>query len=366
MQAKTTAMFSTYLESTYYHNTVRQWAFAIGLAVGVWLASKALYWASANILGRFTKRTSTRLDDLLLETLRQPLILLFTLVGFLAAYHQLEIPEHIDRWMERAYHAAVALSLTWLAVRVVDAMIREYLLPYAKRSDTSLDDHLIPMLRRGVRAGLWILGFIVALNNAGYNVGALLAGLGIGGLALAMAAKDTVANIFGGITVLTDKPFQVGDRIRIGGYDGTVLEVGIRSTRIRTLEGPVLVVPNFKFTDSMVENVSAEPARRILHQIGLIYETSPQQMQQAVDLLNRIVEDHQHVLEQDRIVSFNAFKEYSLNILFVCFIRKGADIFVTQSQISLAILERFNAAGLSFAYPTAVELQGNYTPPQPA
>lgn len=342
----------TFWESTFYGNTTQQWATALGLALGVWLASKLLYWISSNLLKGFTARTSNKLDDILLETLQQPLILLFTLVGFLVAYHQLEFPEAFDDIMERAYHAAVTLSITWLLARVVDAMIREYLLPYASRTDTKLDDHLIPMARRGIRAAIWALGTIIALNNAGYNVGALLAGVGIGGLALAMAAKDTVANIFGGITVLVDKPFLVGDRIKISGYDGTVLEVGMRSTRIRTMEGPILVVPNFKFTDTMLENVSAEDARRIKHDIGLTYGTKPEEMRKALEILNKIVDDAQDVLIERRWLSFNSYGAFSLNITFICFIRKEADIPATNSRIALEILDRFNAAGLQFAFPT--------------
>jgi MscS family membrane protein len=339
-------------ERTFYYNTVQQWGYALLIALGVWLVSKLLYWISANVLKRVVKRTATRVDDILLETLEQPLILLFTLVGLLVAYHQLEFPERFDNLMDRAYHAAVTISITWLLARTLDALIREFLVPYAERSDTKLDDHLLPMARKGLRSVIWILGIIVALNNAGYNVGALLAGLGIGGLALAMAAKDTVANVFGGIAVLVDKPFLSGDRIRVGGFDGTVLEVGIRSTRIRTLEGPLLVVPNHKFTDSLVENVTAEPSRRVKHEIGLTYDTPPEKMELALELLNAIVDEFQDALEERRIISFNSYGAFSLNILFLCYIRKEADIFATQSRISLAILRRFNANGLNFAFPT--------------
>jgi len=350
---------SSFREQTFYYNTIEQWAYALLIAFGVWMASRVLYWVSANILRRAVQKTATKLDDILLETLQQPLILLFTLMGFLVAYHRLEFPESFDGWMERAYHAAVTISVTWLLARTVDALIREYLVPYAARSDTRLDDHLLPMARKGLRSIIWILGVIVALDNAGYNVGALLAGLGIGGLALAMAAKDTVANVFGGVAVLTDKPFLAGDRVRVDKYDGTVLEVGIRSTRIRTLEGPVVVVPNHKFTDTIVENVTAEPSRRIKHELGLIYGTPPEKMELAMRLLNEMVDEHQADLEEQRITAFNSYGAFSLNILFLCYIRKGSDIFGTQTRISLEILRRFNANGLEFAFPTqTVHLEG--------
>jgi MscS family membrane protein len=359
---KVQGMDMSFWEQTFYSNTIKQWSLALLIAFGVWLGSRILYWISANVLKSITERTKNRLDDILLRTLQQPVILLLTLMGLLVAYHQLEVPERLHLWMQAAYHAAVTISVTWLLARVVDAMITEYLLPYAQRNDTRIDDHLVPMARRGLGVMIWVIGIIVALDNAGYNVGALLAGLGIGGLALAMAAKDTVANIFGGITVLTDKPFLVGDRIRINGYDGIVLEVGIRSTRIRTLEGPVLVIPNFKFTDSMLENVSEEQSRRVRHELGLVYETPPEKVNEAVALLNKLVDDHQDILTPERLASFIAFKDFSLNILFIYYIRKEADIFAAQTLIHTELLARFHAAGLSFAYPTSVELQKEFNP----
>ena len=341
-----------FFEQTFYYNTVERWALALAIAMGVWVLSKLLYWISANILRRLVQRTATKLDDILLDTLEQPLIVLFTLVGFLVAYHRLWFPEDIDLWMNRAYHAAVTISITWLLARTLDALIREYLVPYAERTDSRLDDHLLPMVRKGLRSMIWILGIIVALDNAGYNVGALLAGIGIGGIALAMAAKDTLANVFGGISVLVDKPFIAGDRIRIDGHDGVVQEVGIRSTRIQTLAGPILVVPNHKFTDSLVENVTAEPARRIKHVLGLTYDTPPEGMELALKILHAIIDESQDVLEERRWLSFDTYGDFNLNIVFICFIRKEADITSTESRISLEILKRFNANGLNFAFPT--------------
>jgi MscS family membrane protein len=219
---------------------------------------------------------------------------------------------------------------------------------------------MLPGLRAVVTVLGWGLGIVVALNNAGYDVAALLAGIGIGGLALALAAQETVANVFGGITIYADSPFKVGDRVRVDGHDGFVQEIGIRSTRIQALAGPIVVIPNKKFTESTVENVSDEPSRRVLVELGLIYETAPDKMERAMQVLDEIVMAHQDILEERHIISFNAFKEYSLNILFIYFIRKDADIFDAHSRVNLAILRRFHEEGLSFAYPTAVELAGEY------
>ena len=126
---------------------------------------------------------------------------------------------------------------------------------------------------------------ILAIQNAGYDVGALLAGLGIGGLALAMAAKDTVANIFGGFTILTDKPFTINDRIQVSGFDGWIREVGLRSSRLETLAGRIVTIPNSIFSDTPVENISAEPSRKVAVNLGLTYDTTPDQMEEAMNIL---------------------------------------------------------------------------------
>ncbi|MEZ4756122.1 MAG: mechanosensitive ion channel family protein [Flavobacteriales bacterium] len=337
-------------------NPIDHWLAALAWALGGWLLGKLLYWASANTLKRLAARTATRLDDILIAALRGPLVAIITLIGIYLAFHQLELPDRMDLWVERIIKVATVLALTWLLARLTDALVEEFLLPRARREETVVvSSELVPVVRSAMKVLVWGLGLVLALNNAGYNVGALLAGIGIGGLALAMAAKDTVANIFGGVTVFTDKPFSVGDRIRIAGYDGIVEEVGIRSTRIRTLEGPVVVVPNFKFTDSVLENVTQQASFRVRHELGLIYETPPEKLQEALSILNKLVDEHQDVLMPDRLTSFTAFKDYSLNILFIYHIRKDADVFPTQSKVHLELFQRFAAAGLEFAYPTQVE-----------
>jgi len=182
-------------------------------------------------------------------------------------------------------------------------------------------------------------------------VGAVLAGLGIGGLALAMAAKDTVSNIFGGFTIFTDRPFSLNDRVKVAGFDGTITEIGIRSTRLRTLAGTEVTIPNSTFSGSAVENVSAEPSRKVVVNLGLTYDTTPEGMEQAMAILRSVAEADED-LEENVLISFNAFGDFALNILFIYYITKGADILSVQTRLNLEILRRFNAAELEFAFPT--------------
>lgn len=336
------------------------WMRAAAFVLGGWLIGQMLYRFAGNVLRPMAAKTSTRIDDVLVSRLRAPVVVLVTLLGLIAGYQQLSFSTQAALWIERALHVAIALSVTWIVARVLVSVVRELLLARGRREGSETEARLVPGVSTAIQVIVWCLGAVVALNNAGYDVGALLAGIGIGGLAMALAAQETVANIFGGITIYADRPFRVGDRVRVDGYDGFVQEVGIRSTRIHSLDGPMVVIPNKKFTESVVENVTLEPSRKVRHELGLVYETPPDRLEQALQTLRAIVVDNQALLEEEHLACFTSFGSYSLNILFIYHIRKSADIFATQSRIHLEVLRRFEAERLAFAYPTSVELQGSY------
>ncbi len=340
-----------FFQKEFYYNTVSEWAIALLILLGSFVLAKLIYWIFGNVIRRATKSTKTKVDDVIVDMLEKPVILGLTIFGLWYGIRQLVFPDTVVDWINSVYIALITLTVTWLLARLVDAIIREYLVPLTERTESDMDDQLLPVLRKGLRATIWILGIIVALNNAGYNVGALLAGIGIGGLALAMAAKDTVANIFGGITIFTDKPFKINDRVKLDGFDGTVTEIGIRSTRLKTLEGRIVTIPNAKFTDGMVENVTAEPSRKVVINLGLVYDTPAEKMEEALRILHEIAGGNQD-LEEEHHVGFNDFGASALGIIFIYYIRKGADILGAQTAVNMEIKRRFEANGLEMAFPT--------------
>jgi MscS family membrane protein len=170
-------------------------------------------------------------------------------------------------------------------------------------------------------------------------------------LAFALAAQDSVANLFGGLTVFFDKPFTINDRIKISGFDGFVKEVGIRSTRVKTLAGRIVTIPNKEFTASIVENVSSEPSRKVVQTLGLTYDMDASKVERAIQVLTDIHAENIETTE-DNVITFTAFGDFSLNILFIYYIKKESDIMVTQSNINMQILKRFAAEGLDFAFPS--------------
>jgi len=192
----------------------------------------------------------------------------------------------------------------------------------------------------------------MALDNAGYDITTVLAGLGVAGMAFALAAKDSLSNLFGGFTIFTDKPFSLKDRIKIGGFDGSVTEIGLRSTRLKTLDGRMVTIPNSKISDNSVENVTSEPSRKVVVNLGLTYDMDDTKIEREMAVLREIAEEHKDDVDEDFAVGFNEFGDFALNVVFVYRITKGSDILGTQTSVNMAILKRFNAEGLEMAFPS--------------
>ncbi|MDA1336105.1 MAG: mechanosensitive ion channel [Bacteroidetes bacterium] len=340
-----------FLDYEFLANPVREWGIALLWALGGVLVGKLLYRWFSRRMRRLAEKTESQLDDIIVDKVEEPLALAVIILGFWFGYDHLHFGEEVDEFMAHVFSVAVAVDVTWMAARLLDSLLGNMLVNAGEKSDSAMMSQLAPILRKTLRSTVWVLGVIMALNNAGYDVAALLAGVGIGGLAMGLAAKDFVANIFGGITVFVDRPFVVGDRVQLDGVDGTVVEIGIRSTRIKTLAGRIVTIPNHKFTDSIVENVTAEPARKIRLDLGLTYDTTPERIEEAIGIVREIVEKHIGT-EDDTVIWFSGFGDFSLNISVVYYVRKEADVSLTPGAINLEILKRFNAAGLDFAFPT--------------
>ncbi len=225
----------------------------------------------------------------------------------------------------------------------------------AEKSSGTLDDQLLPIVHKILKGIIWVIAILMALNNAGYNIGALLAGLGIGGLAFAMAAKDTIANLFGGFTILMDKPFVVGDRVGTNGFDGVVEDIGLRSSKIRTLQGRLVTISNADISNGAIENITSEPSRKISMSLGLTYDTDEKKIQKAIDILENIIKNTDGV-EDKPTVWFDSFGDFSLNISFIYLIKNGENISKIKNNINLSILSQFNKNKIDMAYPTQTVL----------
>lgn len=237
-------IFEDILTKTYYGNSVQEWGTSLIIILCFVVAAKLVYFIIGKTIKRLAAKSKTKLDDILVDMFEEPAVFAIAVWGAWYGFSRLTFSELGMTRIDNIFNGLIVFIIAWFIVRLFDAIFTEYLVPIADKSKSDLDDQLLPIVRKGVKIIVWTIAVIIALNNAGYDVTALLAGLGIGGLALAMAAKDTVSNIFGGVTILTDKPFKIKDRIIINGFDGFVEEIGLRSTRIRTLEGRLVTIPN--------------------------------------------------------------------------------------------------------------------------
>ena len=342
------------LEQTLYNNTLRDWLISLVIIAAALLLNKIIILLNKHLIQKITGKTKNRLDDILFKMLQAPVLLGVTLFAIWIAAKRLELGVPAEKAIYLSFRVLTAINITWFVARLVNALLEEYLAPKAADKNTLkyLDNHLMSILRRAILAIIWSFGIIMALNNVGVNVGTLIAGLSIGGLAFALAAQDTIKNIYGGFTIFTDRPFRIGDRIKVDGFDGFVEEIGIRSTRIRTLEKRVVTIPNFKLVEASVENISEEPFRRVLLKLGLTYNTPPDKMNEAIAILKDMPNRVEYVEENDIIVAFTDFTNFALVITFIYFVGKDKDALQVPSMVNFEILRAFNEAGLEFAFPT--------------
>jgi MscS family membrane protein len=255
--------------------------------------------------------------------------------------------------LEVLFTVAVALLVYYL-VDVPDRWLRTQ----TGKTETKFDDMLVPIVRKSLRVTVALFAVVsIAQILSDKPVSALVAGLGLGGLAFALAAQDTIKNLFGSLVIFTDKPFALGDRITYDGHDGTVEEVGLRSTRLRRSDGHVVTVPNGGLANNTIHNISERPFIRRNFTIGVTYDTSPEKVRQAKEILEDALKDHEGLdPEGERLprVHFSDFSASSLDFKCIYWYHPPAywDYMAFSERLNLEILTRFNEAGIEFAFPS--------------
>ncbi|MBR6804097.1 MAG: mechanosensitive ion channel [Paludibacteraceae bacterium] len=340
-----------FLSYRIYNNEVQEILISLAFILGAIVLGRLVRWFAEKILPKLTAKTETQLDDVLVEVLKAPMLFALTLVGFWIGIKRLSMPVNVMAMIADIYKFLLVISATWFISRAVSTFINVILKEKVNDESSRMDEHALSLIKKVSSFVIWSIGVITALNNAGVDVGALIAGLGIGGVAIALAAQDTAKNIFAGMMILFDRPFKIGELITIDGTTGYVEDMGIRSTKLRTYSGQLVVIPNYKTADSNLTNITREPSRRIELNVGLTYSTTPEQMRQAMDILRKLPSSVGGI--EDKVkVYFTSFGDFSLNITCWYYIKKDSDLFETQSAVNLQVLDEFNAYGLDFAFPT--------------
>ncbi|WP_224997947.1 mechanosensitive ion channel family protein [Cesiribacter sp. SM1] len=279
------------------------------------------------------------------------LLFVFMLLGVLVPLVQL--PVVLSKWIFLVIRAALPFFATVVFYRLVD-LVGIYMERLSDSTENTLDDQLVPLVRKVLRTFVVIVGALFILDNLDFNVTAFLAGLSIGGLAFALAAQDTIKNFFGSLMIFIDKPFQIGDWVTSGEIDGTVEEVGFRSTRIRTFRNSVTYVPNGKLADAVVDNHGLRQYRRFSTKLALTYDTPPQLVELFVEGLRRIVVQHPHTRKDYYEVHLNELGAHSLDVLFYVFftVPTWSEELKARHEILLQIMKLAETLGIRFAFPT--------------
>jgi MscS family membrane protein len=249
----------------------------------------------------------------------------------------------------------LAIALTWAAIRLVDLLLDLWAERLQKKGEESAAVLVQPV--RKIAKGLVVLfAAILWLDNIGFNVSALLAGLGVGGIAVALAAQDTLKNFFGSVMILLDKPYSIGQRVTVKGHDGVVEEIGLRSTRIRLLTGHQTTVPNDQMANVDIENIGRRPYIRRLTNITITYDTPPEKIEKAVNIIETILDNHEGMKPDfPPRVYFNEFNSDSLNLLVLYWYHPPDywSFLAFSQRVNLQIMREFEKEGIRFAFPTS-------------
>jgi MscS family membrane protein len=323
---------------------VERWFMAAAFIAGGFIAGKLCFWIMGIILKLSRSKTKSKFDDLVVSCARLPLVVGITLGGIRLGLNHLEMNQGITLWVDRILYSLLILIFSLSLNRVLGSLINHYI-PAKGGAVLKREASLQPLLRNFCNTLVWIIAAVLILRVLGYNISALLAGLGLGGAALALASKDTLSNFFGSITVFVDKPFRLNDRIKIGDYDGVITEIGIRTSRLRTLENRTVVIPNSLFAATPIENVSSAPNTKITQTIKVRGDNHSEKIAQGIAILR---DSHNAVpgLEGQAIAALASVGGLICSINFVYFISKQADYWETINAVNLEVLRRFEEAGI--------------------
>ena len=315
--------------------------------------SKYLDWIIKNQLTRWVAKTENRWDDTLLALANGPTKFVTFILLFHLGLQIFDWPSWLETSLSKLTLIILALACVTVLLRVIDFLIRFWSEQQKSGSENTFNDQFLILIGKLLKAILIIVAVLTLLSNLSVNITALLGSVSVLGLALGLAAQDTVSNLFGTVAVFVDKPFKVGDRIKVGSdVDGIVEQMGLRSTKVRSVDGFLITVPNKAVGNNTVINITARPSIRSVLNYGLTYDTPTDRLRRASFLLHSIFSAHP--LCTECFVTFNRFDASSLNFEVIVFLATPDFKEFSQAIASLnfEVKERFDAETLEFAFPT--------------
>lgn len=340
---------NNFWNTIYFGNSLIAWVGAIAVIAVCFILLKLFKKGILRKLKKWSEKTKTSFDDFLLESVEKSVIpFIYVLIVYLTLSY-LNLPEKVTN----VVHVAMLLVSTFYILRVINSALQYFIYGFLKKQD---DGDVKQKQARGllviVKVITWMLGIVFLLDNLGYNVSTIIAGLGIGGIAIALAAQTILGDLFSYFVILFDRPFEIGDFINIDDKAGVVEYIGIKTTRLRTLSGEQLVCSNKDLTDSRVHNFKRMEKRRIVFSIGVTYQTSAEILQTIPQIIKNIVSKQEDVVF-DR-AHFSGFGDFSLNFEVVFYMLTSDYVVYMDKQQSIffEIFRTFEMKGIEFAYPT--------------
>jgi MscS family membrane protein len=326
----------------------------LGWVLGAMLLGKILQLILTNV-GKQKRFEGHKIVQVVLKSFCRPIPFLFFSIGLNMGLKTFTFQPSLENIILDAFGVLFTFAIAFFIYSLVDVI--DYAITHlTSKTHTKMDDMMAPMVRKSLRIIIVVLALVqVAQVLSDKPITSILAGLGVGGLAVALAAQETIKNFFGSLVIFADKPFELGDRIVVNGHDGPVEEVGFRSTRLRTLEGHLVTVPNGELANMMIQNIGKRPHIRRIMNVTITYNTSPEKVQEALDILRDILDNHEGMNPDfPPRVYFNEFNDCSLNIRAIYWYHPPAywDYLAHAEKVYMELLTRYNQAGIEFAFPT--------------
>ena len=344
---------SDFLSQVYYGNALSVYftalgSFIVGLII-IYIFKKIV----VKKLNRWSEKTDTTIDDFIVRGIEKTVVPLLYFSAFILAIKILVLPPKVERGIE----IASVIIITFFILRSITAIVRYSLDTYLRKKsgpDSNFENRQkqIRGILTIVNILIWVVGLVFVLDNLGFKISAAIAGLGIGGIAIALAAQTILGDLFSYFVIFFDRPFEIGDFLIVGDKVGSVEYIGIKSTRVRSLSGEQLIFSNTDLVNSRIHNYKKMERRRVVFKLGVIYQTPAKQLSEIPPLVRKIIEDQKDVTF-DR-GHFASYGDFSLNFEFVYYILSADYVryMDTQQAINLKIYEEFESRGIEFAYPT--------------
>jgi len=329
----------------------------IGISVGIFFGSIIFSSVITKIIYKFmsifTKKTKNKVDDYILDEFKKPIRTLIIAIGLYIALISLPFKEITETIITKLFRVSIIIIITWGLYNVAGTYEWIYDKLGAKLNLKS-QKILKPFISRIIRVIIISICIAIIAEEFGYSISAFIAGLGIGGIAIAMAAKDSLANIFGGISILIDKPFDIGDWVVFSNIEGVIEDINFRSTKIRTFEKALITIPNSKVSENAITNFSKRGIRRVRFYLGLTYSTSSYKIERVVDNVKYMLLQHPDVDSEMILTNFEIFNDSSLDILIQYF-AKAVDYneyLNIKQDINLKIMDILEQEKVEVAFPS--------------